>query len=72
MNIYLFIIYLIYLFICSCIDYLFTTKHFLWLYYGNNPKYWVRQAFANSVDQKQQNVASKSGSTLFAIHTAIF
>ena len=33
------------------------------VYYPNNPKYWDRQAFANSVDsdQKLQNMVSDQG-----------
>ena len=43
-------------------------RNFEYLEYCNNPKYWDRQAFVNSVDPDQM----PQYATLFAIHTAIF
>ena len=42
--------------------------------YRNDPKYWDRQAWANSVDPDQmpQNVASDQGPHFFATHPTLF
>ena len=44
----------------------------IYLRYSNNPKFWDRKAFANSVDldQTSQNMVSDQ-SSLFAIHTRV-
>ena len=48
---------------CSSVSKLLLLVFSLILIYRNNPKYWDRQAFANSVDPDQmpQNAASDQG-----------